>query len=422
VSVRRWTIALLAVLLVVGTFSPPTTVRAASPIVRDLGPLLGLRQHESSYSIAVGDANGDGWDDVLIDHHGSRPAELFQNQPDGEGGTLGFEVALRLIDTIHARPDRHGCLMGDPNADGLTDILCLKGGQQGHGKKWNEFWVQGPAGTWADEAAAWGVEDVYGRGRFPSWIDLNHDAWPDLFVGNDTPRHDRHSTADRLYENVEGTGFREVNLGVTEEFGADCVQVADVNDDGWDDLLICGSYRTYLFLRQGDRFIDATIGSGIAPEPKTNGAWLGDLNDDGVIDLVLVHPRALTVQIGTSPGSFDPPVLVRALAHGHGLAVGDVDGIDGPDIYAVDGCAGRVNQPDLLLLNGGDGQTWSDPLVLPPLPDGERAGCGDQAAMVDFDRDGRQEIAVTNGGGDAQPLDLDGPDQLLTLGDWMPRA
>ena len=27
---------------------------------------------------------------------------------------------------------------------------------------------------------------------------------------------------------------------------------------------------------------------------------------------------------------------------------------------------------------------------------------------------------VLNGGGNDQPLDLDGPDQLLTLGDWRP--
>ena len=29
---------------------------------------------------------------------------------------------------------------------------------------------------------------------------------------------------------------------------------------------------------------------------------------------------------------------------------------------------------------------------------------------------------MLNGGGNQQPLDLDGPDQLLTLGDWHPLA
>jgi hypothetical protein len=47
-------------------------------------------------------------------------------------------------------------------------------------------------------------------------------------------------------------------------------------------------------------------------------------------------------------------------------------------------------------------------------------GCGDTAAAVDMDRDGMDEFVVLNGGGRGQPLDLDGPDQVLTLGDWRP--
>jgi hypothetical protein len=107
------------------------------------------------------------------------------------------------------------------------------------------------------------------------------------------------------------------------------------------------------------------------------------------------------------------------MGHGHGLAIGDVDGNGTPDIYAVDGCVHRVNRPDLLLLNQGNGRTWTQ-LALPALPPGELAGCGDTAAMVDFDHDGAQDIVVLNGGGNDQPLDLNGPDQLLTLGDWQP--
>jgi hypothetical protein len=107
------------------------------------------------------------------------------------------------------------------------------------------------------------------------------------------------------------------------------------------------------------------------------------------------------------------------MQHGHGLAIGDVNGDGAPDIYAVDGCADRVNEPDVLLLNDGTGRSWTQ-LPLPLLPAGELAGCGDTAAMVDFDRDGEQDIVVLNGGGNDQPLDLDGPDQLLTLGSWHP--
>src|SRR4029450_12492030 len=125
------------------------------------------------------------------------------------GGTPGFQPVYRLVDTIHARPDRHGCIFGDPNVDRQLDILCMKGAQQGYAKKWNELWIQGPAGSWTDAAHGWGVEDVWGRGRHPAWIDLNGDRWPDLFLGNDEPRYDDHTSPNRTFVNVGGTRFRE---------------------------------------------------------------------------------------------------------------------------------------------------------------------------------------------------------------------
>jgi FG-GAP-like repeat len=416
--VRRTIVALvLAGLGIVGVAAP--AVRSAPPVVRDIGPMIGFRRHESSYTIAVADVNHDRWPDILIGHHGSRPAELFLNQPDGEGGTLGFEPVMRLVDTIHGRPDRHGCVFGDPNVDHQVDILCVKGAQQGLAEKWNELWIQGPRGVWTDEAHAWGVEDVWGRGRHPAWIDLNHDRYPDLFIGNDEPRQDAHLTPNRTYVNVHGTRFRAVDLGVTVEDGSACVQVLDVNGDGRDDVLLCGDQQTLLYIRAAHGFIDEAARYGVPAFPIANGAEIVDLDGDGVRDLVLVHLDDLQVRLGRPDGSFGEPALTRPLAHGHGLAIGDVDGDGDPDIYAVDGCDERVNEPDVLLLNGGDGTTWNQ-IALPPLPAGEFAGCGDTASMVDVDRDGKDDIVVLNGGGNDQPLDLDGPDQLLTLGSWRP--
>ena len=161
--------SLLVVLLVVPVALlvalPGTLPAGGAPTarVRDVGPMVGFRQHESSYTVAVADVNGDGWDDVLIGHHGSRPAELFMNQPRGRGSTLGFEPVMRLVDTVHDRPDRHGCIFGDPNLDGLLDILCAKGAQQGLAEKWNELWMQGPAGTWTDERMR-GASRITGAG------------------------------------------------------------------------------------------------------------------------------------------------------------------------------------------------------------------------------------------------------------------
>ena len=297
----------------VTTVGAPLAAASQEHVVRDLGPLLGLRQHESSYAIAIADANADGFDDFLIVHHGSRPSELFVTDHDGETPS-GVHIATRLVDTVHERPDRHGCVIGDVNLDDLVDIFCTKGAQQGVAKKWNELWIQGPEGTWTDEAAAYGVEDVWGRGRYPAWIDLNGDEYPDLFVGNDIPRRDEHTTENRTFVNEAGERFREADLGISLEQGANCVQVIDADGDGRDDLLLCGRYETFLYLRRGDGFVRGNAALGV-PTDQALGAHLEDLNGDGRLDLVTVSSTMLQVRLADDDGRIGAIAHAQPLGH-----------------------------------------------------------------------------------------------------------
>jgi hypothetical protein len=379
---------------------------------RDLGRLMGFRQETSSYTVAVRDVDDDGWDDLFIGHHGHR-AELFMNEHDGPVST-GFSSMAIFHDTIHQRRDRHGCAIDDVNLDGLDDVFCAKGARSGTAKKWNELWIQGALNTWTDEAAAYGVEDHWGRGRFPAFIDLNHDRYPDLFIGNDTPRKDDRRTPDRTFVNVGGERFREVRLGVTREIGDTCTDVADYDEDGRQDLLICGRHRLFLFRRLPSGFNDVRERVNL-PWVRSTAARFADFDRDGDLDIVVVSLDRLEVRLQRPDHTFGPVVARRPLLHGHGIAVGDPDGDRDADIYVVEGCVGRENQDDWLLVNDGSGRHFDLRRA-----GRVRRGCGDTAAAVDMDRDGMDEFVVLNGGGKDQPLDLDGPDQVLTLGDWSP--
>jgi hypothetical protein len=381
---------------------------ASGPAVRDVGVAAGLRRSVGDgYSIHPDDVNHDGWPDLLLGRHGGA-AELFVNDP-AAGTTTGFDLTYRFIDTIHDRKDRHGCAWGDVNLDGRDDLYCAKGAHGGTVEKWNELWIQRPDGTFVDRAHAYGVEDHWGRGRRVAFIDLNHDRYPDLFVGNETPRRDGRPSPNRTFVNVHGTRFREVRLGLTTETGAACVQVLDVNHDGRDDLLVCGNDGLHLDVRVPRAgFVDR---AGSLNVPAVHAVWarLDDVNRDGRRDLLVERLHRFTVQFRLPSGRFGPIVYRRRLRDGTGFAVGDVDGARGNDVFLVQGCVDGRNVDDVLLLNGGHGRTWTRARV-----PGGIDGCGDAAATIDFDRDGMDDVVVINGGGRRGS----GPDQLLTLGDW----
>jgi FG-GAP-like repeat len=384
------------------------SLAASTPTVRDVGVAAGLRPWVGDgYSIHPHDVNHDGWPDLLLGRHAGA-AELYVNQPSA-GVTAGFALAYRFIDTIHDRKDRHGCDWGDVNLDGRDDLYCAKGAHGGTVKKWNELWIQRRGGTFVDRARAYGVQDVWGRGRRVAFLDLNRDRYPDLFVGNDTPRRDGRPSPNRTFVNVHGTRFREVRLGLTRETGAECVQVLDVNHDGRDDLLTCGVDDLQLDVRlPRGGFVDRGDALDV---PSVSAVWarIEDVNRDGRRDLLVERTHRLTIQLRLPSGRFGPVVYRRRLHAGVGFAVGDIDGTRGEDIFIVQGCVDGRNVDDVLLLNGGNGRTWTRTHV-----PGGIAGCGDAAATIDFDRDGMADVVVINGGGRRGR----GPDQLLTMGSW----
>jgi hypothetical protein len=400
----HWAVLVAAALIVVTPNAPDAM---AAPAVRDVGRAAGLpRLVGDGYSIDPRDVNHDRWIDLLMGRHGAA-AQLFMNQPD-TGASTGFALAYKFIDTIHDRNDRHGCAWGDVDLDGRDDLYCAKGARGGTVKKWNELWMQRPDGTFVDRAHGYGVEDVWGRGRRVAFLDLNHDRYPDLFVGNDTPRRDGRPSPNRTFVNVHGTRFKQVGLGLTREVGTNCVQVLDVNHDARDDLLTCANDGLELNVRRysGD-FVDRAETFNV---PSVQAVWarIDDVNG-GRADLLIERLHRFTIQLRHPNGRFGQVVYRRRLRAGTGFAIGDIDGVHGNDILIVQGCVDGTNANDILLLNGGDGRTWTRARI----PGGLR-GCGAAAAAIDFDRDGLDDFAVINGAGGP------GPDQLLTMGSWLP--
>jgi hypothetical protein len=339
-----------------------------------------------SQQTTVADFNGDGLEDHLVGRQ-LEPSQIELQQADGSFAP-GFLLPVR---------DRHGCAAGDINRDGRVDLYCALGAGSGEGTKQDEVWVAQPDGSYVNEVSAWGPVDPYGRGRLPLLFDFNNDGWLDLYTTSLGFRSDGQRSENVLWINggdpaSGGAGFVEKKVSATGSFGETCVDKGDWNNDGYMDFLICGpqtSVALHLFQNQAGATTEQSDWMLGTPVDYPRDATLSDLNDDGWQDLVLVTAQELQVRLNLGCAScarFSKVDLRVPLVDGRSVAVGDVTGDGIKDIYVVQGSSNDENADDLLLA----GPSWTSMAI--PQAD---VGTGDTAELIDIR--GRETLIVTNG-------------------------
>ncbi|WP_290798905.1 CRTAC1 family protein [Flavihumibacter sp. UBA7668] len=138
-------------------------------------------------------------------------------------------------------------------------------------------------------------EGMFGGGA--AVLDFNQDGWEDLYITGG-------KNSDQLYRN-NGDGtfsdwFEEAGLSVTRKYITQGVASADINRDGWPDLVVTTITLSknppaiprainLLFLNKGDgSFRDATAAYGLGNHFSfSTGASFGDFNADGWPDLYI---------------------------------------------------------------------------------------------------------------------------------------
>jgi hypothetical protein len=378
-------------------------------IARDVASEAGIaRDVTTEGENCVFDYDRDGVMDLFLSVHGVEPWQLFRGKPDGtfiETNVGTFPSGLRK--------DRHGCATGDFNGDGRPDIYVSFGTCGGTCTYPKELWIQTADGSFVDRAAEFGITDPGGRGRQPITLNANGDGWPDLYTGQ-APGVD-YPSPNRLWLNQAGASFVNPPGVPTEEIGNECDTAGDFDRDGLDELIVCGGggqlvptvFRVYD--NSGGTWSDATAAVGLPTSPRRD-AELADLNLDGWLDLVTVTGSRLEVRLN-SGGRFPTISYSLALGDGRDVAVGDAEGDGDQDIYVVQGTNASV--PDLLLLNGGSGASYSQFSGLPQVTTGE----GDTAqAIPSWKGTNRAAFLVNNG----RAYPETGPRQLIELVDEIP--
>ncbi|HWG44650.1 MAG TPA: CRTAC1 family protein [Gemmataceae bacterium] len=271
--------------------------------------------------VAIADVNNDGRPDVLLTQYGG--IKLFLNLGDGRFEDISAECGL--INPLWGM----SAAFLDYDRDGWLDLVVVNyldydrkhvcrspGGQRDYcgpntfpGTCSKLFHNRGSSqATDGKPAARVRFEDVSftsGLGRLPGpglgvvCADFDGDGWPDIFVSND-------GQPNRLWINRHDGTFADeaVSRGVGytamgRAFAGMGIALGDINNDGLLDLFVThlGSETNTLW-KQGPRgeFRDATRPSGLA-SPHGHGTGFGtllaDFNNDGVVDLAVVNGRVV---------------------------------------------------------------------------------------------------------------------------------
>lgn len=270
-----------------------------------------------------------------------------------------------------------------------------------------------------------------------AWIDYDHDGWPDLFCVQGGPLRPTGFSGPlpthKLYRNNGDGTFTDVTeqVGLNKSgFGMGCA-VGDINNDGFDDLVVTYLGGIALFENRPDgkggrRFEDVTATAGLHnPHWGTSCGW-GDIDGDGLLDLYVCNYVVIDldrytpcVQPETGERYVCPPSVFAATTHklyrnngngtftdvsassgisaappagGLGVVLLDLDGDGKTDIYVANDMRAAY-----LFQNAGGGRFVEKGLLSGAAFTAHgRLMAGMGIAVGDIDGSGRPSLAVTN--------------------------